>query len=271
MLLMGIDKRPGESGTAFRTDTLMIISLDPVTHSIGMLSVPRDLFVTIPPNTIVGSGYGLQRINSAYTIGELARPGSGAQLAMQTVQYNIGIWINDYVVVEFGTVIAAVDAVGGVDIDVPTPIRDPEYPDMNFGYSPLYIPAGRIHMDGQLALKFARSRHDLSDLERAKRQQEVITAIRDKVLSVNMAPQLITQAPTLWAQFSSGVHTDLALDQLIQLGLYAKDVPKANVHQGVIDYGFVTPQVWQGMDILVPNRAAIGPLMVKVFGANYNG
>ena len=271
MLLMGIDKRPGESGTAFRTDTLMIVSLDPVTHSIGVLSVPRDLFVTIPPNTVVGNSYGLQRINSAYTIGELARPGYGAQLAVQTVQYNMGIRINDYVVVEFGTVIGAVDTVGGVDIDVPAPINDPEYPDMNFGYSPLHIPAGHIHMDGTLALKYARSRHESSDLDRAKRQQQVILAIRDKVLSLNMAPQLITQAPAIWSQLNSGIHTDLTLEQLIQLGLYAKDVPKENVHQGVVDYGYVTSQVWQGMDILVPNRAAIGPLMVKVFGAGYNG
>jgi len=192
-------------------------------------------------------------------------------LAVQTVQYNMGIRINDYVVVEFGTVIGAVDTVGGVDIDVPAPINDPEYPDMNFGYSPLHIPAGHIHMDGTLALKYARSRHESSDLDRAKRQQQVILAIRDKVLSLNMAPQLITQAPAIWSQLNSGIHTDLTLEQLIQLGLYAKDVPKENVHQGVVDYGYVTSQVWQGMDILVPNRAAIGPLMVKVFGAGYNG
>ncbi len=271
ILLMGIDKRPGESGTAFRTDTLMIVSIDPATHSVGMLSVPRDLFVTMPPNTVVGNGYGLQRINSAYTIGELAHPGSGPELAVQTVQYNIGIRINNYVVVDFSAVMAAVDVVGGVDINVPSPIYDPEYPSMNYGYDPLRIPAGEIHMNGALALKFARSRHQSSDLDRAKRQQQVLTAIRDKVLNLNMIPNLIVQAPVLWSQLSSDIHTDLTLDQLMRLGLYAKDIPKENIHQGVIDYHYVTPQVFQGMDILVPNRVTIGPLMVKVFGADYNG
>ncbi len=270
LLLMGIDKRPGETGTVFRTDTLILISIDPSTHAIGMLSVPRDLYVSIPPNTVVGNSYGLQRINAAYAIGELVHPGSGPQLAMQTVQYNLGIRINDYVVVDFSTVIGAVDTVGGVDIDVPTAISDPEYPNMNYGYEPLYIPAGHIHMNGTLALKYARTRHQSSDLDRARRQQQVITAIRDKILSLDMAPRLIAQAPTLWGQFNSGIQTDLTLDQLIRLGLYAKDVPKANVHQGVIDYSYVTSQMWQGMSILVPNRAAIGPLMVQVFGANYN-
>ncbi len=270
MLVMGLDKRPGESGTAFRTDSLIIVSIDPATHTIGMLSVPRDLYVSIPPNTVVGNSYGLQRINAAYVIGESVKPGFGPQLTMQTVQYNLGIRINDYVVVDFGAVIGAVDTVGGVDIDVPAAISDPAYPNMNYGYDPLYIPAGHIHMDGNLALKYARTRHQSSDLDRARRQQQVITAIRDKILSVDMVPQLITQAPALWTQFSNSIHTDLTLDQLLRLGVYIKDIPKANIHQGVIDYSFVTSQMWQGMSILVPNRAAIGPLMVQVFGKNYN-
>lgn len=270
MLVMGIDKRPGESGTAFRTDTLIIVSIDPVTHSIGMLSVPRDLYVSIPPNTVVGNSYGLQRVNAAYVIGESVKPGYGPQLTMQTVQYNLGIRINDYVVVDFNAVVEAVNAVNGIDIDVPAAISDPAYPNMNYGYDPLYIPAGHIHMDGNLALKYARTRHQSSDLDRARRQQQVITAIRDKILSVDMVPRLVAQAPLLWSQFSSDVHTDLTLDQLLRLGLYVKDVPKSNIHQGVIDYSYVTSQMWQGMAILVPNRAAIGPLMVQVFGANYN-
>jgi len=270
MLLMGIDKRPGESGTAFRTDTLIILSIDPVTHTAGILSVPRDLFVTIPPNTVVSTNYGLQRINAAYDIGELTKPGSGATLAMQTVQYNIGIKINAYVVVDFQSVIAIVNAVGGVDVDVASAINDPYYPSMNFGYDPLYIPAGHIHMDGALALKYARSRHQSDDLDRARRQQQIVDAVRDKALNVSMVAQLAAQAPSLWNTLSADIHTDLTFDQLVSLALYAKDIPKANVHQGVIDWHYVSGQVYQGMDILVPNRAAIGPLMVQVFGANYN-
>lgn len=271
VLLMGIDKRPGDSGTTFRTDTLIIMSLDPATHTAGMLSVPRDLFISIPPNTVVGTGYGLQRINAAYAIGELVKPGSGPELEMQTVQYNLGMRINAYVVVDFQAVVAIVNAVGGIDVDVPYTINDPAYPNMNYGYDPLYIPAGHVHMDGDLALKYARSRHQTDDLDRAKRQQQIIQGIRSKVLSLNMVPQLLVQAPTLWSELSADVHSDLTLDQWLQLALYAKDIPVGSIHQAVIDWHYVQSQVYQGMDILVPDRVLIGPLLQQIFGANYNG
>jgi LCP family protein required for cell wall assembly len=270
ILLMGLDKRPAEKGTAFRTDSIIVFSIDPATRSVGLLSIPRDLFVDIPTDTVVRVSYGLQRVNAAYVIGELARPGYGPQLAMQTVQYNLGMRINHYVVFEFGTVINVVDAVGGIDIDVPYAINDPAYPNMYFGYDPLYIPAGHIHMNGDLALKYARTRHQTSDFDRAKRQQQVIMAVRDKILNLGMAPTLIARAPELWSQISQTTRSDLTFEQLLQLALYLKDVPKENIHQGVIDVGYVSPVNWQGAAVLVPERATIGPLLVKIFGPNYN-
>jgi polyisoprenyl-teichoic acid--peptidoglycan teichoic acid transferase len=270
ILLLGIDKRPGESGTAFRTDSMMIFSIDPSTKSVGILSIPRDLFVEIPTDTVVRSAYGLQRVNSAYVIGELARPGYGAQLAMQTIQYNLGMRINDYVVFDFNTVIEAVDAVGGIDIDVPSPISDPNYPNMYYGYEPLYIPAGKIHMDGNLALKYARTRHGSSDLDRAKRQQQVLMAVRLKILSVDMASKLLGSAPELWDQFSQTTRTDLTLDQILRLAVYLKDIPKENIRQGVIDWAYVNSIYYNNANVLVPERAKIGPLLIQVFGLNYN-
>jgi polyisoprenyl-teichoic acid--peptidoglycan teichoic acid transferase len=74
------------------------------------------------------------------------------------VQYNLGMRVNDYIVFEFGTVIDSVDMVGGIDVNVEKAINDPQYPNMNYGYDPLYIPSGTIHMNGDLALKYARSR-----------------------------------------------------------------------------------------------------------------
>ncbi|MFN8421383.1 MAG: LCP family protein, partial [Anaerolineae bacterium] len=270
VLMMGLDKRPGENGTAFRTDSMIIVSIDPGTKSVGLLSVPRDLYIEIPPDTVVGYGYGLQRVNSAYVIGELARTGYGPQLAMQTVQYNLGMRIHDYVVFDFSTVIDAVNAVGGIDIDVQSAINDPSYPNMYYGYDPLYIPAGHIHMDGELALKYARSRHGSSDFDRAKRQQEVITALRDKILNGNMLPDLLVQAPNLWTNMSRSLKTGLSLDQILRLAVYLKDVPAENIKHGVLDTNYVTPTMWDGASVLVPNRATIGPLLVQVFGANYN-
>jgi LCP family protein required for cell wall assembly len=270
ILLMGLDKRPGEKGTAFRTDSMMIFSIDPSTRSVGLLSIPRDLFVDIPTDTVVRNSYGLQRVNAAYVIGELARPGYGPQLAMQTVQYNLGMRINHYVVYEFSTVIQAIDDIGGIDIDVPYAINDPAYPNMYFGYDPLRIPAGRVHMNGDLALKYARTRHQTSDFDRAKRQQQVIMAVRDKILNLGMAPTLIARAPDLWNQISQTTRSDLTFEQLLPLALYLKDVPKENIHQGVIDVNYVLPVHWQGAAVLVPQRATIGPLLVRIFGPNYN-
>lgn len=272
LLLMGLDKRPGERGTAFRTDSMIIVSLDPVTKSIGMLSIPRDLYINIPPNAINNNAsYGLQRVNSAYTIGELASPnGGGAQLAMQTVQYNLGIRINDYIVYDFEAVVAAIDAVGGIEINVEKEIIDNAYPDMTYGIERLYIQPGLQHMNGELALKYARTRHGSSDVERARRQQQVMYALRDKILSKDLLPTLIPSLPGLYNSMSGHVQSGLGLDQLIALGLFAKDVQFESIKRGVIDYRNVTPTMWDGMSVLIPNRSTLAPLLIEVFGANYN-
>ncbi len=271
VLLLGLDKRPNETGNAFRTDSMILVSLDPATRSVGILSVPRDLYVEIPRDTIVGASYGLQRINTAYYIGERVQEGYGPKLAMQAVQYNLGVRIHDYLVYDFEAVIAAIDAVGGIDIDVPRTIVDPEYPAMiGFAYDPLYIRAGLQHMNGTLALKYARTRHDSSDLDRAKRQQQIMITVRDKILNLNMIPELVVRAPTLWSQLSRHIKSGLTFDQLLRLALYVKDIPISSIRTGVIDYGYVQPIRWNGADVLVPNRQSIGPLLVQVFGPNYN-
>ncbi len=271
ILLLGLDKRPNERGTAFRTDTMILISLDPAARSIGVLSIPRDLYVEIPRDAAFGQHYGFQRVNTAYLLGERLREGYGPRLAMQTVQYNLGIRVHDYIVFDFQAFIAVIDAIGGIEIDVPRPIVDHAYPDMyTNGYDPLYIPAGRQWMDGELALKYARSRHGSSDFDRARRQQQVIAAIRERILRFEMLPQLLLRASNLWAALSAHVRSGLRLEQWIQLALYAKDVPSENIRYGVLDERYAQPIVWNGMSVLVPNRAAIGSLLVQVFGANYN-
>jgi polyisoprenyl-teichoic acid--peptidoglycan teichoic acid transferase len=271
ILLLGLDKRPRDTGTAFRTDSMILLSLDPATGSLGMLSVPRDLYVEIPADTVVGSYYGLQRVNTGYYLGEIARPGYGPRLAVQTVQYNLGIRIHDYIVYDFEAVIALIDAVGGIDILVEKAIYDAEYPDMYGGYEPpLSIKAGQQHMDGALALKYARTRHGSSDIERARRQQQVILALRDRVLQQDLIPTLLLNAPALWAKLGNNLRSGLSLEQLLQLALYAKDINPQNVRKGVIDYRYVQDAMWNGQAVLVPNRAAIGGLLSEVFGPNYN-
>lgn len=265
VLVVGLDRRPGETGLAYRTDTMMLVSIDPATKSIGILSIPRDLYVEVP-------GYSeLQRVNSSMVLGELQRPDYGPELMMQTVQYNLGMRVHDYVAVDFNTFISIIDAIGGIDMDIPYSISDASYPDMNYGYDPFYIQAGFQHLDGKTALKYARTRHGDSDFGRAQRQQAVLYAIRDRVLSVDMLPQLIVQAPTIWNAISSGVSTGLSFEQILQLVYYLKDIPADSIKTGVIDerytMGYMTPR---GASVLVPDRAKLGGLMVEVFGTNYS-
>jgi len=264
LLIMGIDKRPGETGTGFRTDTLILLSINPATKAVGMLSIPRDMYVPLPGQT------DMQPINTAYVIGELQRPGAGPLLAMQAVQYNFGIHVNSYVVLSFDAVIGLVDAIGGIDINVPQTIDDPQYPDMNFGYDPLYISAGLVHMDGQLALKYARTRHQGTDYDRAERQQQVLLAIRQRLVKPEVLTSVLPQAPTIWNQVSKGFTTDLSFDQAVSLGWYAKDIPATNIQRATINDKYLLAINYNGDTVVVLNRQTIGQLMTQIFGADYS-
>lgn len=264
ILVMGLDKRPSETGSTFRTDSMILISLDPKTNSIGMLSIPRDLYVEVPNE-------GLHRVNSGYVLGELEQDGGGPRKAMQTVQYNFGIRVHEYVTVDFQTFIAIVNAVGGVEVDVENTIVDYTYPTMDYGTEVFRLEAGIQQLDGETALKFARSRHSSDDIVRAGRQQQVIYAIRDQILSLDMLDDLIVQAPTLYTELRNGIDTGLSLDQIIELALWAQSVPLSNINSAVVSreylFGYQTPG---GASVLVPRRSSLGELMVEVFGADYN-
>jgi LCP family protein required for cell wall assembly len=266
ILLMGIDKRPGEEGTGFRTDTLILISIDPTTRSVGMLSILRDLYMPLPGRD------GLQAINTAYVIGELERPGYGPRLAAETIEYNFGIKVDHYVVVSFDAMIAIVDAMDGIDIDVPEAINDLEFPAMvGNDFEPLYIPAGRIHMDGALALKYARTRHQGDDdYDRTTRQQQVLFALRQKALDPQILATLVGQAPTLWNEVSRGIVTDLTFDQLLSLAWYVKDIPDENFRRGRIERKYITAIQYANKPVITVDRNLIAELMLTVFGETYN-
>ena len=164
LLIMGLDARDLEA-TAPRTDSMILFTMDPVNLTAGMISIPRDLWVEIPT-----SGYG--RINTAHYLGDLYDyPGGGPALAALTVERNLGIHIDYYVRINFEAFVTFVDEIGGIDIEVPETIDDPLYPDNNYGYEPLYIEAGLQHFYGDMALKYARTRHSGNgDFDRARRQ-----------------------------------------------------------------------------------------------------
>jgi LCP family protein required for cell wall assembly len=255
---MGIDRRPGEAFIS-RTDSMMLVSIEPESDSAAILSIPRDLYVVIP-------GRGQDRINTAFVYGSTGNnPAGGAQLAMQTVEYNLGVPVHDYLLVDFGAVTRGIDAIGGIDIQVPYDIYDPTYPDMDYGYDPLYIEAGLQHMDGATVLKYARTRHQDNDFYRAQRQQQVLLAARQKVLGLGPA-ELLRQAPFLYQQLSDGIRTDLSLDEIIRLSTTASGIPTENIRTEVLDQDYVmsyrTPA---GASVLVPLNEQITPLIQEMF------
>ncbi|MGQ9516789.1 MAG: LCP family protein [Anaerolineae bacterium] len=259
ILLLGIDQRPDETGP-FRTDTMIVVTIDPETGAVGMLSIPRDLWVPIP-------GYGENRINTAHFLGDLHKyPGGGPALAKKTVSYNFGFPVHYYVRVNFEGFRRLIDMIGGVDIDVPYEIRDDQYPDENYGYDPLYIPAGRIHMDGALALKYARTRKADSDFQRARRQQQIILAVKDKVLSLNLLPSLLPKIPELLRTLSDSIQTDIPTEELIQLARLVRDLDTEHIKTVVIDETMTAPQTTPtGAYVLLPIREQIRPVIDDLF------
>lgn len=259
ILLLGIDRRPGEEGP-WRTDTMILGTIDPATQSAGMLSIPRDLWVTAP-------GYGENRINMAHFLGDSkGYPGGGPALAKKTVQYNLGVPVNYYVRIDFDGFRKLVDSIGGVDIDVETAIIDDTYPDELYGYDPLYIEAGRHHMDGEMALKYARTRHQgQGDFDRAKRQQQVLLAIRDQALHLNLLPKL----PELMVILADTVQTDLQPSDILTLAQIGFTIDRNNVKTAVLDQNctvrHITPT---GADVLLPVREKIRPIINDMFAAS---
>lgn len=228
--LRGGDLR--DEGCPACTDTIILLTIDPLSKTAGMLSIPRDLWVDIP-------GFGHSRINTAWTLGEAAKlPGGGPGLAMETVSQLIGVPVHYFVQVDFGTFVSFINLIGGIDVYVEQRMAlDPIGP----GQDHFALQGGDIrHLTGKRALAYARCRDESQgcvggDPGRAKRQQQVILAIRDKVFNPKEFPKLLVQAPALFAEFSSGVRTNLSLENIVKLAALAKDIPLENIKQGVID------------------------------------
>jgi LCP family protein required for cell wall assembly len=225
ILIMGLDYRDWLTGDGPpRTDSMMLITIDPVTRTAGMLSIPRDLWVEIP-------GFEHNRINTAYFLGETYKlPGGGPALAMKTVENFIGVPIQYYAVIDFHAFEQMIDEIGGVDVLVPERMRIAP-----IGQPSRWLDAKAYHLDGPKALAYARARKtEGGDFDRAQRQQQVALAIRDRVLGFNMIPTLITKAPKLYQELSDGIHTNLTFDQMLRLALLALDIPKDNIKKGII-------------------------------------
>jgi len=229
ILLMGLDYRDWRSGEgAPRSDSMMLVTFDPISETAGMLSIPRDLWVEIP-------GYGHGRINTAYALGEQDRlPGGGPALAVKTVEKLLGVPIQYYVQIDFGAFVRMVDEIGGVELDVPERITvDPGAqigPDNTVTLEP-----GVQILGGEVTLAYARARKtEGGDFDRARRQQQVAMAIRDQVLNFDNLATLVAKAPALYQELASGIRTNLSLEQMISLGLAVMKLSPEEFRRGVI-------------------------------------
>lgn len=216
VLLLGLDQRPDQHGHGSdpgRTDALILVTIDFTAPSVALVSIPRDGYVRVP-------GHGNERINAAFTLGELASPGGGPALAKRTVAELFGAPVERYALVDLSGLVRVIDALGGVWLEVPERLYDPAFPTDDYGTMVLDIPAGRQWMDGAMALRYARTRHPDSDFGRQTRQQQVLLGLREGALRLDVLPRL----PALLPELLRLVQTDLGADELIRLATASRQL-----------------------------------------------
>ncbi|MBP6176777.1 MAG: LCP family protein [Anaerolineales bacterium] len=256
-LLIGSDKRPGAS---YRTDTLLIAIVWPKDGQVSLISIPRDLWVYIPT-------VGMQRVNTAYQSGELnGYAGGGPGLLKDTITYNLGIRIDHTAMVDFDGFRRIVDTLGGVEVPVACAytdwrLIDPSYdPENEDNWWLFTVGPGQVHMDGDLALWYARSRSKSSDFDRGRRQQEVIRTIFDKALRSDT----FSKIPQLYNDFSSTIITDLGLADLLLMSPYAVNFTNANIRGYYIRPPYVSPWTTPGgAAVLLPNDTELKQMLVE--------
>jgi len=241
VLLIGIDRAP--AGTAAgRSDTLMLWTFQPWEPYVGVLSIPRDLWVNSP-------GVGQNRINTAHYFAEVSQPGSGPAAAKQVVQSNFGVDVHYAIRFQFDGLVGAVDALGGVELDLPQPMS---------GYA-----AGSHRLDGTQALAFVRDRAGSDDFARMARGQLFLRAVMRQLLSPLTWPRL----PLAFVRGVSSVQTDLPLWEWPRLAYALLRVGPAGVDGRVLDrsmaIGFTTTD---GAQVLAPQWDRINPLLLEMFG-----
>jgi len=242
ILLLGSDKREGDG--AWRTDTMIVVSIDAERNIVRLLSIPRDLWVNIP-------GHGYDRINTADLWGEVQQPGSGPDVVKQVVYDNLGIPIHYYVRVDFKGFMEIIDAVGGVEVNVECPLTD-------IGMAP-----GIRWMDGEDALLYARSRITTSDFDRARRQRQLLMALWQQRLNRGLIPKI----PALWEAMSDTIQTDLPLDRVVALAYMGLQLsPNQILSQSIGPWqveSWLTPE---GAEVLLPRPDKIQELLDGFYG-----
>jgi len=215
VLLLGVDKRPN-ADEGVRSDTLILVHLDPVAKWASMLSIPRDSVANIPHlgYAKINAAYSYGFNNAAAVYGEGTAPdAAGAALAAETVEQFLNVKVDFTAQVDFHGFEALIDSVGGVVVDVPTPLLDAEYPTEDYGVERIYIPEGLQVMNGHTALIYARSRHASTDFDRGRRQQVVLRALLEQVRARGLLENVAT-FPQWAAVLEQNIRTTLPIADL---------------------------------------------------------
>ncbi len=267
VLLVGVDRRP-DTQEGVRSDTIILVHIDPAQGWAGMLSIPRDSVADIPH-------LGQQKINTAYAYGfshaaEIYGEGTtpdagGGALAAETVEGFLGLKVNYVAQIDFHGFQRVVDTLGGVTVDVPRPLLDPAYPTDDYGYERLYVPAGLQVLDGATALRYARSRHSSSDFDRSRRQQQVLRAILAEMRARGILSQ-VTLLPSLVSDLEQSVSTTMPLgdmDTLRGLADLAQRLEPSQIVQLSINPNDVAVTQEVGSDIYW-NKDDVSALVAKL-------
>jgi len=229
IVVLGLDLRRDEpDNTPARTDSIMVLTMDPYSKKGGAFSIPRDTWVEIPDGQ---GGYRTDRINVAYEMGEYQYKGyngGGAGLVKDTIQHNFGIPIDYYVLLNFNTFIDLIDEVDGIDVDVPEYVYDPAYTDCSYctDYYPVEFTEGPEHMDGRRALEYSRIRASDNDFKRIERQQLVVKATAKKAANLGT---VFSNAPGLYNRYKDAIKTDISDLQIPGLADLAKQIGPDNI------------------------------------------
>jgi LCP family protein required for cell wall assembly len=223
---------------------MIVVSVDTERKVVRLLSIPRDLWVNIP-------GHGNDRINTADMWGELAQAGTGPTLVKQTIQESLGIPIDYYVRADFDGFMEIIDAMGGVEVDVECPLTDIE------------LEPGIQHMDGELALLYARSRITTNDFDRSRRQRKLLMALWGKAKSTD----IVTKIPALWAAMAGTFDTDMPLSQVLSLGYIGVQLkPNYIFSQSIGPWQVQNWTTSEGYEVLLPLDNEIQELLDAFYG-----
>jgi LCP family protein required for cell wall assembly len=265
ILLVGVDQ-----DNAFRTDTMIVVSIDPATHKVAMFSLPRDTYgLPMPPKSRLSSLWGPyfnNKLNSLWKLSDRYRtlfPHGGVDALKQAMGYALfgnQAAIQYYVLVDFAGFQKVVDTFGGVTVNVPYPVIDNGYPgNAGSGHSGqhyrVYIPAGIQHMNGDQALTYARSRHGSSDFDRSARQQRILVALEQQA---NL-DQISAHLSDLVSALSTTIHTDIpqgpeVLGSLLRLARQIKPADIQTYAFGIPGYGYyvATSSGTSGVGLNIP-------------------